>query len=233
MINIKNIKNNKTLLILLFIFIVILILYIYNKYTKKPRYIDMPDYTVQEIDDFLTHEECDYIIKLTDGNLVPSKVYNSNDDMINNISRTSKQTWFKDVKDPLIKKLSDKVAYITNIPNTEKNFYEDLQVVNYPNGGFFVPHYDPCDGDKKFCARMNGINGPRLFTFLIYLNDDFEGGETEFPLINKKVIPKKGKAVLFYSVGNDGRIIKQSLHAGKPVISGTKWIANKWVRINI
>jgi hypothetical protein len=34
-------------------------------------------------------------------------------------------------------------------------------------------------------------------------------------------------------IGDDGRIIKQALHAGKPVITGTKWIANKWVRINI
>jgi prolyl 4-hydroxylase len=232
MIDIKN-KKNIIIAITVIVIIIITLFVIYKNYYKKDRYIDMPDYTVQEFDDFLTHEECDIIIKLTEGNLVPSKVYTDNDDLVNNTSRTSKQTWMKELKDPLIKKISDKVSYIINIPNTDKNFYEDLQVVNYPEGGFFVPHYDPCDGDKKFCSRMNGSRGPRLLTFLIYLNDDYEGGETEFPLINKKIIPKKGKAVLFYNIGDDGRIIKQSLHTGKPVITGTKWIANKWVRITL
>ena len=223
-------KNMIINLVIISITIIIIMLIIYKRCTIKDRYIDMPDYTVQEFENFLTNEECDQIMELTDGNLVPSRVYNSNNDLVNNTTRTSKQTWLKDVKHPLIKKISDKVKYITNTTN---NYYEDLQVVKYNEGGFFVPHYDPCDGDDKFCSRMNGSLGPRLLTFLIYLNDDYEGGETEFPLINKKVIPKKGKAVLFYNIGNDGRIIKQSLHTGKPVISGNKWIANKWVRMNV
>jgi prolyl 4-hydroxylase len=224
--------NKKIIILSIIIIIISYIIYLYF-FNKKDRYIDIPDYTIQEFPDFLTSEECDKIIELTDGNLVPSKVYTSNDDLINTVSRTSKQTWLKDIKDPLIKKISDKVSNITNIKHSNNNFYEDLQVVNYSEGGFFVPHYDPCDGDKKYCSRMNGSLGPRLLTFLIYLNDEFNGGETEFPLINKKVTPKKGKAVLFYNIGDDGRIIKQSLHTGKPVIGGNKWIANKWIRVNV
>ncbi len=233
--NINHIINKKNIIMLISIVIIIFLAYIIYLYvfTKKDRYIDDPNYDIQEFPDFLTSEECDKIIEMTDGNLVPSKVYSSSDDLVNNVSRTSKQTWFKDIKDPLIKKISDKISNITNIKQSKNNYYEDLQVVNYSEGGFFVPHYDPCDGDKSFCARMNGSLGPRLLTFLIYLNDDYTGGETEFPLINKKVIPKKGKAVLFYNIGNDGRIIKQSLHTGKTVFGGNKWIANKWVRLNI
>ena len=79
--------------------------------------------------------------------------------------------------------------------------------------------------------RVNGDNGPRLLTVLFYLNDDFEGGETIFPKINKVVKPQKGKAVIFRNVDNDGVIISQAVHGGEPVKNGEKWIANKWIRI--
>jgi prolyl 4-hydroxylase len=78
---------------------------------------------------------------------------------------------------------------------------------------------------------MNGKEGPRYYTLLIYLNDDFEGGETVFPKINKFVKPKKGKAVLFQSVDHRGVIIDEAFHGGNPVSAGQKWIANKWIRL--
>jgi prolyl 4-hydroxylase len=65
----------------------------------------------------------------------------------------------------------------------------------------------------------------------MYLNDDFDGGETFFPKINKKVVPELGKAVLFYSVNNNGVLLQKSLHGGLPVQSGEKWIANKWIHL--
>jgi predicted 2-oxoglutarate/Fe(II)-dependent dioxygenase YbiX len=109
---------------------------------------------------------------------------------------------------------------------------EDLQIVSYKPGGFFTPHYDACDGKKDYCQRMDGSAGPRLFTYLIYLNDDFEGGETVFPKLNKSVKPKKGKCVIFQSTVSppDSRIILEALHGGNPVTSGNKWICNKWIR---
>lgn len=78
---------------------------------------------------------------------------------------------------------------------------------------------------------MNQNNGPRYLTVLFYLNDNFDGGETIFPKINKLVKPEKGKAVIFQNVNNNGVIITQALHGGKPVKNGEKWIANKWIRL--
>ena len=37
----------------------------------------------------------------------------------------------------------------------------------------------------------------RYLAFLYYLNDDFTGGETEFPHHNKKIVPKKGSVMVF------------------------------------
>jgi prolyl 4-hydroxylase len=189
---------------------------------------NMKNYDIQEISNFLTDEECNKIIELTNNNLTPSRVYSDKDDIYSNDTRISNQTWLEDNSHPIIKQISDRVRQYTH---TYNNYQEPLQVVNYPVGGFFSPHYDACEGNKEFCERMNGQHGPRLFTVLFYLNDNFTGGETVFPKINKIVKPEKGKAVIFRNVDNNSIIINQALHGGEPIKSGEKWIANKWIRI--
>ena len=46
-------------------------------------------------------------------------------------------------------------------------------------------------------------------TIIVYLNDDFVGGETEFPVLGDKVKPKKGKLLVFPPMWN-------YLHRGNP-----------------
>jgi prolyl 4-hydroxylase len=45
------------------------------------------------------------------------------------------------------------------------------------------------------------------------------------------VHPKKGDAVLFFSLHVDGRLDPSSLHGGCPVVAGEKWSATKWMRV--
>lgn len=207
----------------------------YYALTSKPAQVKVEDnkvyvsnYDIQEISNFLSSEECDTLIQLSKGRLFPSKVYSTSSDLHDTSMRQSNQCWLQDTHHPVIEKLSKKVADHTH---THNNYQEELQVVSYDKGGFFRPHYDACEGSSEFCKRLDGDNGPRLLTFLIYLNDDFEGGDTHFPHINKTIKPEKGKAVLFYNVNKDGYVIHEAFHGGNPVESGNKWIANKWVRI--
>jgi prolyl 4-hydroxylase len=215
-------------IILIILLVVLVYNYVYNKETfvDGVEYKDIPDYDIKEIPNFLTPEECNKIIELSNGKLFPSRVYSQNEDLLSNNSRESQQCWLTD-DNPIIKDISERVKQYTNTRGQQ----EQLQVVNYPVGGFFSPHYDACEGDESYCSRMNGDDGPRLLTVLFYLNDNFEGGETIFPRINKSVKPEKGKAVIFRNVDDNGVIIKQALHGGEPIKSGEKWIANKWVRI--
>jgi len=192
-------------------------------------HISVPCYDIMEIEDFLTSEECDKIIELASTRLEPSRVYTDNSDLHDTENRKSDQAWLLNDYDPLVHKISQKVAEYSGYPIENQ---EDLQVVHYEPGGFFKPHYDACEGTKDFCKRMDGIAGPRLWTYIIYLNDDLEGGETLFPYLNKKVIPKKGKCAIFQSSDDNGKLIRQSLHGGEPVTKGIKWICNKWIRIN-
>jgi len=219
-------------IIILIIFILIyrcICKYVYNDlelFSNNTLYVDKDDYDIIEIQNFLTNEECDKIIELSKGNMFSSKVYSQNEDLYDNKTRISQQCWLND-NDSFIKDISDKVKSYTN---THNNYLEELQVVNYQPGGFFTPHYDACVGNNSYCERMND-KGARYLTVLFYLNDNFEGGETIFPKINKLVKPEKGKAIIFQNVDNNGVIITQALHGGEPVKNGEKWIANKWIKL--
>lgn len=198
-----------------------------NSNTNKEK-VSIKDYSVQEIENFLTPEECDHIISISTAHLEPSLVYSDTSDVHDTSSRKSEQAWLKDEMDPVVASISKKIAEASRIPIENQ---EDLQVVSYMPGGFFTPHYDACDGAKDYCERMEGHSGSRFLTYLIYLNDDYEGGETSFPKLNITVKPKKGKCVVFQSTlpPPDGRIILEALHGGNPVKLGNKWVCNKWI----
>lgn len=67
-------------------------------------------------------------------------------------------------------------------------------------------------------------------TALLYLNDAYQGGETEFLPSGLKVKGRPGDILVFSNVLADGRGDPASRHAGLPVASGEKWLASKWFR---
>jgi len=212
--------------IVIIIAVCAIIYYFYNKNLKaKEKLYNNPQ--IQEIDDFLTPEECDTLIRMSEYKLETSQVYSSKDNLHDTSHRVSEQAWLKSIDSEIVKRISDRVAKHSGYPIDNQ---EDLQVVKYKPGGFFNPHNDACDGDADFCKRMNSKSGPRYATYLIYLNDDFTGGETVFTKMNVTVKPKKGKCVKFYSTNKNESLIKNSEHAGHPVTSGNKWICNVWIR---
>jgi prolyl 4-hydroxylase len=219
----------KNIPFILFLFFLIFFSLVYGFCFYKKENFANDDYSIQEIDDFLTPEECDKIRELSKQKLVPSKVYSSNDDINDTQVRISDQCWLKDLDDPIIQRISERVAKITG---TDINSQEELQVVKYSPGGYYRPHFDACNKETDDCSRLNKGLGPRYITFIIYLNDDFKDGETVFPKINTSIVPKRGKAAIFYNVDKDGEILPKSLHGGKDVKNGEKWIANKWIRLS-
>lgn len=97
---------------------------------------------------------------------------------------------------------------------------EPLQVLRYRRGQEFRAHLD-CTDDRS---------NQRILTMLIYLNDDYTGGETLFLRTGLKVRGRIGDAVLFRNAAPDGTPDSNSLHAGLPVLSGEKFIASRWIR---
>jgi len=147
--------------------------------------------------------------------------------------RTSSNGWcdFDCDKNPLVQGVYQRIEDITLVPKTN---YESFQVLKYEKGQQYNVHHDMSEEDNKL------ICGPRILTFFIYLSDVEEGGETEFPSLNIKIKPKKGKALLWPSVldnellvTNDGILHYQqdgrTIHAARPVIKGVKYAANAWI----
>jgi len=187
------------------------------------------NYEIKEIDDFLTPQECELITQLSSDKLFKSRVYSATADVESNV-RDSEQCWLKNDAHELIRKISERVAAITE---TKIEDQEELQVVKYKPGGYYRPHYDACDWRKENCDRFNGDKGPRFITFIIYLNDDFECGETEFVNLQKKFQPIERASILFYSLDKKReQCHPYSLHQGNPVILGNKYIVNIWMRQN-
>ena len=210
-----------------------------------------------EIDNVLTNEECDKLIKVSSNRLLRSKVMSVDDnnkykDTVDKV-RTSEQTWLSNSQHKdIVQKVENLVNRFVKNKITSKQF-EDMQVARYHPSQEYKEHYDICHPTQAYPEHLKTCkeefkkyNCVRYITVILYLNDGFKGGETEFPLINKKIVPKKGKALVFFNCNfkkdthKNGLcdMIKKSKHAGLPVIQqgncddnrNEKWIATIWIR---
>ncbi|HSE97734.1 MAG TPA: 2OG-Fe(II) oxygenase [Blastocatellia bacterium] len=84
---------------------------------------------------------------------------------------------------------------------------ERIRFYRYEAGQSFGAHRD------GYYLRANGERS--LLTLMIYLNDDFEGGETYFFESRELIAPEAGKAIVF---------AHELWHAGREVTRGRKYI---------
>jgi hypothetical protein len=88
-------------------------------------------------------------------------------------------------------------------------FNERFRFYRYDPGQRFVPHTD------GYFERENGERSQ--LTFMVYLNDGFEGGATRFhdPKPPLSIVPERGMALVF---------MHRLLHEGMPVVQGRKYV---------
>jgi prolyl 4-hydroxylase len=104
------------------------------------------------------------------------------------------------------------------------------KVLHYRPGETFAEHYDYLNPDEPAFARELEVRGQRTDTFLIYLNDDFSGGETCFPELDISHVGATGDALLFTNVDTGGKPDERTKHAGLPPVTGEKWLFSQWIR---
>jgi len=81
-------------------------------------------------------------------------------------------------------------------------------------GGFHTWHYE----------NGNVSDARRTFVIQVYLNDDFDGGETEFLYQNKREVASAGDVLIFPCQYTH-------VHRGNPPIDGDKYLVTSWAWI--
>ncbi|KAJ4967013.1 hypothetical protein NE237_018862 [Protea cynaroides] len=198
----------------------------------KPRALYFPK--------FATAEQCQSIIKMAKSNLRPSTLVLRKGETVANTKgiRTSSGTFMSASQDKtgILDIIEQKIARVTMIP---KNHGEAFNILHYEIGQRYISHYDAFNP-----AEYGAPKSQRIASFLLYLSDVKEGGETMFPCENDfldfnydpekciglKVKPRQGDGLLFYSLFPNGTIDPTSIHGSCPVIEGGKWVATKWIR---
>ena len=166
------------------------------------------------IDNVLTSDECQKYMDLFND---PKKV-----ELINDKHRKYYRVQFQDKE--LANHLYEMVkSYIPKkIKNISVGMNSFIRLSKYEPGQFFGIHKDGINFDQENKKNMS------YATLNIFLNDDFEGGETLFYQNDKKTItmrckPKSGRGSFFYS---------QQFHEGAKLIKGYKYLLRTDLMIN-
>ncbi len=182
--------------------------------------VDLYKSKMEVIPNFLSGEECrdliDYCEKICfSQSLVLQRRGVIVDEVADPNIRSSTSALLFDRNFPVLAKIYQLCADLEGVSPLD---IETIQCVRYTDGQKFRPHFD------------GSTDLPRLTTYLIYLNDCFEGGETYFSMFDQSVVPVTGTCLRFQSCDRQGRIIWQSEHGGMPVTKGVKYALNIWVR---
>lgn len=169
---------------------------------------------------FATPDECDQLIAMSAPHLRPAPVEQDNvAGTVHASVRTCDSMGFPLAgESPFIHAMNRRIAAALGIPHTHG---EPTQVFRYQPGQEFKPHLDTGGPFAK---------NQRVWTFLVYLNDDYEGGETRFIKTGLAIKGRRGEAIMFRNVGADGRPDPMTEHWGMPIVSGTKWLLSRWIR---
>lgn len=140
--------------------------------------------------------------------------------------RVSKSTWLEEHEGDkkTVAAVNQRIGDATGLSMSTA---EMLQIANYGVGGQYEPHYD--------CARIEDAGqfeeaiGNRIATLLIYMTDVAEGGYTVFLPPKIAVKPEKGGAAFWHNLYPSGDVDLRTRHAACPVLTGIKWVSNKWI----
>ena len=196
---------------------------------SAPTAVLSDDPQILTIGGFATAEECDWIVNRFRPKLQRAQVWDShtNAGIIDPVRSNSAVEVGIASMDVVIAVIRARISAAIKFPEP---LLEVQQVMHYTPGQEFEPHFDFLD--PQLPGQMADIahRGQRVATFLIFLNEDYEGGETEFPRLGIRHRGRTGDALIFVNVTPDRKPDPRTLHAGCPPTTGEKWIVSQWIR---
>ena len=176
---------------------------------------------------FANRAECAWLIDRARSRVARAKVIDAGGAQRLDPARTNSGTDFpvQDM-DIVLEVIRNRIAAATRIPVP---VFEPTQVLHYNVGEEFKLHHDFLDPANPNHGNLLDF-GQRIATFLIYLNEEFEGGATQFPDVGIEYRGTTGDAIFWANVDHDARPDPLTLHAGLAPTSGEKWILSQWIR---
>jgi prolyl 4-hydroxylase len=174
---------------------------------------------------FAPSELCTWLVGRALGKFTPSRMFNGNRPVFL-ASRTCSDFSFAVVEGGIaLLLLRVRVSLLTGLGIEQM---EPPQIFHYALGQEIKAHYDSLYDGTHGYGPEGTYRGDRLATFLMWLNDDYAGGELEFLNVGFSYKGRAGDALFFASM-REGKRDSKSLHAAKPVTRGEKFILSQWI----
>lgn len=183
---------------------------------------------IMVLERFLTQAECKWLIRRGAPHLARARVYRGSASAQTADTRTNREASFTIFSaDVLQSVIRDRIAAATHAPLA---CFEVAKLLHYEPGQQFALHGDFIQTTTPELVREVQLRGQRAATFLVYLNEEYEGGETEFPRLNFRFRGVCGDALLFSNIDSQGAPDYDAVHAGLPPMRGEKWVFSQWIR---
>jgi len=170
----------------------------------------MPATNITRIRHFISAAECAVLIEAFESNALTNSANDYWDDMI---------VYPKTITDPAVLGLMARTSSRTRDVILEKYrperiFSDSIMLCRWDVGKELTPHIDN--------QATHAYSTPwRTYSSLVYLNDDFEGGEIFFPRLKLALRPEQGLLVIFSSG-------PEHEHGVKPVTAGRRYTMPSW-----
>lgn len=201
-----------------------------NAWVREPTIValhDDPD--IRLFPSFLNDEVCEWLIERARPRLVRARVYDtgSKSDVVSD-TRTNTAAGFNLMETDLVQLMvQTRISVASRLPLVNM---EGSTVLHYEVGEQIDNHYDFIDPSIPDYEQQIRTRGERVMTFLVYLNDDYEGGETDFPRLNVSHKGRRGEGLYFINALRSGGPDLRSWHAGRPPERGEKWMLSQFIR---
>jgi hypothetical protein len=187
------------------------------------------DPAVRSFPEFTEDDVCSWLIERARSNLGRALVYDAahGRDIADHM-RTNSAAGFDLMTADLVQvALQYRMAVSVGLPIDNM---EGPTVLHYEVGEEITNHYDFLNPRSPNYQDEISRRGERIITFLVYLNDDYGGGETDFPKLGVRHKGKRREGLLFVNALPSGPPDLRMVHAGTPPTSGEKWIVSQFIR---
>ncbi len=193
-----------------------------DRVKTAPRQVVSTDPHIEVVQGLFSPEECRYILLTANPWMEPSLIYAADGGWMRDPYRDSDNMVVTPIAEDLVIQAVNRC--IAAASRTQYGWGEPLHVLRYRPGQQYRPHHD--------AHAFGPVEKRRIATALIYLNDGYVGGETDFPEIGVTVRGAAGDLLIFHNLTPDRLPDPRMTHAGLPVTRGEKWLATRWIRVS-